>query len=239
MTLAGRHLVVCRAATQSGPLVDAIEQQGAIAVHTPLIEVVPPVDGGDALRRALATVDENGWVVVTSANGADAVAASRPEVRWKLGVVGRATARRAEELGLDVTFESPEPSGEGLGRTLPVLDGERVVAAVAELASDDLADALERRGIEVEVVTAYRTRAPATSSSDLDRIRAADLVFVTSPSVIARLLDRLDPADLPALIAIGEPTAAAIRARGLAVAATAAEPSTDGLIAAALHTLGP
>ena len=57
--------------------------------------------------------------------------------------------------------------------------------------------------------------------------------------MIARLLDRLDPADLPALIAIGEPTAAAIRARGLAVAATAAEPSTDGLIAAALHTLGP
>ncbi len=157
----------------------------------------------------------------------------------RLGVVGPATARRAVEMGLDVTFESPEPTGEGLGRTLPVIEGERVVVAVAELASDDLPNALKRRGIDFEVVTAYRTLAPETSSSDFDRIRAADLVLVTAPSVIERLLDRLDPAELPALIAIGEPTAAAIRSRGLEVAATATKPTTDGLIAAALHTLAP
>ncbi len=239
MTLAGRHLVVCRATSQSGPLLDAIRRAGAFAVHVPLIEVVPPIDGGEALRRALAAVVKNSWVAVTSSNGVDAVATACPGGAFRLGVVGRATARRAVELGLTVSFEAPEPSAAGLGRTLPVLEGERVVAAVAELASDDLAAALKRRGVEVEVVTAYRTLAPEISSSDIDRISAADLVLVTAPSVIERLLDRLDPAELPALVAIGESTAAAIRGLGLAVATTAAEPSTDGLIAAALHTLAP
>lgn len=241
MTLAGRHVVVCRATRQSGPLLDAIDRAGGIAVHVPLIEVMPPEDGGDGLRRALEVADQDTWLAVTSANGIDAVAAAAAglEKPWHLGVVGRATSARAVDRGLVVDFRSPEVSADGLGRTLPVDAGQRVVAAVAELASDDLSAALRHRGIEVDVVTAYRTTAPEISPDDIDRIRSADLVLVTAPSVVERLLERLAPAELPAMVAIGASTAAAIRARGLTVGATADEPSTGGLIAAAVRTLAP
>jgi uroporphyrinogen-III synthase len=242
--LTGHRIVVCRSTHQAGPLLDAVVAEGAEPIHVPLIEVVPPVDEGEALRVALSTADRSTWVVVTSANGVDAVAhapaagsGSSRSQPWWLAVVGRATANRAREWNLDVAFESPEPSAAGLARSLPVRSGQRVIAAVAELAGPDLEEILRRRGVEVEVITAYRTTAPEISSSDRRRIIGGDLVLATSPSVVQRLHSAIDSADLPPMVAIGPTTAASIEMAGLSLSETAASPSTDALIEAAVRSL--
>jgi uroporphyrinogen-III synthase len=254
MRLDGRRIVVCRAHHQAGPLLAAIAAEGAEPIHVPLIEVVPPLDGGAALAAALSNADQSTWVAVTSANGVDAVArtfsrsthdsdsehASPEQDRsWRLAVVGRSTASRAEAWALGVDFESPEPSAAGLARSLPVSEGERVIAAVAELAGPDLPSILGDRGIEVEVVVAYRTVVPEISADDHRRIVDADLVFVTSPSVVERLQSSIGGPNLPPLVAIGSTTSAAMVANGLPVAETATSPSIDALIDAAVRSLQP
>ena len=251
LRLRGRRIVVCRAVHQAAPLVQALEAEGAEVVHVPLIEVAPPIDGGVALRAALVTADESTWVAVTSANGVDAVnVAARGSFtdsgstapgslaqKWRLAVVGAATAARATECALRVDFESPKASGAGLGSTLPVASGERVIAAVAALARPDLPEALGIRGINTRVVTAYRTEKPEMTAADRTRVLAADAVLVTAPSVIHRLVDELTSTELPALIAIGETTASAIDGVGLPTAAVAETSTIDGLIDAAIRTL--
>lgn len=237
---------------------NAIEAEGGSVVHAPLIEVVPPVDRGAGLRAALASADAATWVAITSANGVDAVVHAfagqtshsvatpvaeqasndrRLEPPWSTAVVGRATAARAAAWTLPVSFESPDPSAAGLGRSLPAAPGDRVIAAVAELAGPELAESLAERNIPVEVVTAYRTLSSELAPEVVEAVTSADVVLVTAPSVIHRLLEVVDGAELPALVAIGATTERAILGAGLPAPTTAADPSVDGLIEAAVRSL--
>lgn len=240
MTIAGRSIVVCRATHQAMPLLEGLANLGAVAIHVPLIEVLPPLDGGAELGRAIGRSDGSTWFAFTSANGVDAVArvldGSAPSGR--IGVVGGATAERARLLGWEIDAVSVASSAAGLGASLPAVAGDRVIAPLAELAGPDLAVALEHRGITVETVTAYRTSMPDVSTEDLGRIRRGDAILVTAPSVVQRLAAVMGSAALPPLIAIGPTSAAAIEAAGWPVAGQATESSVDGLIAAVVRTLG-
>ncbi len=237
MTIAGRSIVVCRATHQAAPLLDRLAGLGAVPVHVPLIWVVPPPDGGAELRRRVQAVDASTWLAFTSANGIDAVSGvleGRPP-RGRIAVVGGATADRARMLGWQVDFVSPVATAAGLGAALPV--GDTVLAPLAELASNELVDGLELRGIDVRAVIAYRTVTPDLSPVDRQRLLASDAVLVTAPSVIRRLTSLVDASLLPPLVAIGPTSAAAIVGAGLEVADQAREPTVDGLIAAVVRTL--
>lgn len=247
MNLTGRSVVVCRAPHQAGPLVEALTEDGADVVHVPLIDVVGAADEGAALRRAIRDAGPDTWWCFTSSNAVDAVAAAiggqldsgdqHPSPTGRLAVVGGATADRVRSLGWTVDAVAAEPTARGLGRSLPVAPGDRVIAPVAELASNDLADALRARGAVVEVITAYRTVTPTVSPTEIERVVSSDLVLVTSPSVIRRLTALVGDRSLPSLIAIGPTSAAAIEAAGHPVAERADEPTVAGLISAALRTL--
>jgi len=239
VTIAGRSIVVCRASHQAAPLLDRLTALGAAAVHVPLIEVAAPQDGGAELLRLVDAVSGDGWLAFTSANGVDSVGLvlDGRVPQGRIAVVGGATAERAQALGWPVDFVAPVATAAGLGASLPA--GEPVLAVLAELASSDLVDGLELRGIEVEAVTGYRTVMPDVSSVDLQRVLQSDAALVTAPSVVQRLTTLVDPTLLPPLVAIGPTSAAAIVSLGLDVADQASEPTVDGLIAAVMRTLGP
>lgn len=241
MTLAGRSIVVCRATHQAGPLLARLGELEADPVHVPLIEVAPPVDGGAELQRVLDCADDRTWCCFTSTNAVDAVAGALDGdvLTGRIAVVGRATADHVRSLGWNVDAIAEVPSAAGLGASLPGGAGDRAIAPVAELASNDLAEGLRARGFDVEVVVAYRTVTPEITTEDIERIVASDVVLVTSPSVIHRLATLLPIDALPLLVAIGPTSAAAVEAEGGSVAAVADEPSVDGLIGAAVRTLGP
>lgn len=241
MTLVGANVVVCRAEDQAGPLLDALHAAGAQPLHLPLIEIVPPADDGQALANRLADADGVDWLAITSSNAVRAVDLAldgrRPEPA--IAVVGRATADAVAERGWSVAFTPTQQTASGLAAELPVEPGARILAPMAEDARPDLVDGLTARGVRVEVVVAYRNRAPVVSPDQLAGLRRADALTVTSPSTIDRLVGLIDAAELPPLVAIGPTSAAAIEAHGLVVAAIADHPSVDGLIAALTRTLSP
>ena len=73
LPLAGRRVLVTRAAHQAGKLSDALRALGAEPVEVPVLEIGPPenLEPLDAALRKLATYD---WLIFTSANAVRAVA---------------------------------------------------------------------------------------------------------------------------------------------------------------------
>lgn len=142
----------------------------------------------------------------------------------------------------------------------------RVLLPQSNLAAPTLADGLAAKGWAVEAVTAYRTvDYPADPARRLTAVLAVaageggeeapgvvltpheangelaagriDAVVAASPSAARRIHETLRPLEAVQLIAIGEPTAAELRALGLAVGATAATPTPEGIAEAVARSL--
>ena len=180
--------------------------------------------------------------------------ASTPKL--SVAAVGRATASALRQAGIGVDFTPQrEQSATGLLAEWPeacACPGEAALVPASELASSTLADGLTERDYEVSTAVAYRmVPAPAASPLHVDVASAQDplvldadaardqcahgefaAVVVTAPSRVAALLDgRTRPPDETKWVAIGEPTAAALRQRGL-TSVVAGDPSPAALAAA-------
>jgi uroporphyrinogen-III synthase len=142
--------------------------------------------------------------------------------------------------------------------------GDRAFLPQADIAARTLAEGLQAKGTAVTVVTAYHTvdyparpdrrltaeLPPAVVASGCEAglevtvqdVRAAlddgalDAVVAASPSGAKRIARSLLPLGNCRLVAIGRPTAAEASRLGLTVAATAKEPTPDG-IATALESV--
>jgi uroporphyrinogen III methyltransferase/synthase len=241
--LFGRRVLVTRTRDQASALAGALQDLGAEAVEVPVIEVVDPRDGGDALRAATTRLGEVDWVVVTSPNGATrllaALAATGGDARRfgtaKVAAIGPSTAAALAAGGLRADLVPERFVAEALLDAFPAPPpgGGRVLLARAEVARDVLPDGLRQRGWDVEVVDAYRT-APATlTEAQRAAVTGADIVTFTSSSTVERFLDALGDGAVPPVVAcIGPVTAATARDRGLAVDIEAEVHTVDGLVAA-------
>jgi uroporphyrinogen-III synthase len=252
--LAGRRIVVTRAAQQSGGLRERLEQQGAEVLLLPTIEIVPPESYApldDALRQA----GDFDWLVVTSANavrvmddrltalglGAESLA------HLRCAAVGPSTADAMRSMGLAVDVVPERYVGEALADALADrVRGQRVLLVRAAVARDVVPESLRAAGAEVAIVDAYCTVVPAEAAV---RARAVfsdeplpDAVVFTSGSTVWHLLNVLREAGLafPPLVAcvsIGPVTSAALRDAGLPVASEAETASLDGLVDACVRFL--
>jgi uroporphyrinogen-III synthase/uroporphyrinogen III methyltransferase/synthase len=103
----------------------------------------------------------------------------------------------------------------------------------SDRARPELPDALRHRGYRVTEVIAYRTvtlPVPAETARAL-ATGGLDAVLLTSPSTAAAVAEVPVAAGV-IVVAIGASTAAAARDAGLAVTATATQPSAPGLVEA-------
>src|SRR5690349_23017894 len=108
--LAGRRILVTRAARQSGGLQERLERQGAEVVLLPTIEIVPP-ESYTPLDNALRSASGLDWLVVTSANAVRVIGERLAALgitavdlaHLRCAAVGRATADAMCELGFAVT----------------------------------------------------------------------------------------------------------------------------------------
>jgi len=257
--LAGRRVIVCRAADDAGPLADALRDRGAEPVLVPLLVRDAPADGGAALRHAVAHLDRYAWVAVTSAAGADAFLAALPPLNPDTGspvpapgvtapgrrtagvrvaAVGPATADALRRAGVEPDLVPATATAADLAAAFPPApaEGARVLAPLAELAGDDLVAGLRARGWTVDRVDAYRLAdLPPLASADAlpAGLVGADAVAFTSPSTVDRFCDRFGRSLVPPVVAcIGPRTAERARTRGLAGVVTAGEHTGPGLVAA-------
>jgi uroporphyrinogen III methyltransferase/synthase len=218
----------CRQENRGRKLEAEIEALGAVVVRLPLIEVVPPPDGGEALKNVVGRLDQFDWLACTSVNGVAALAGVELPAGLRLAAVGPTTAAAFEEVLDRSALVVPQiPTAAGLAAAFPPRPG-RVLGVLAELAGPDLAHGLQKRGYEVEVVTAYATAMPQHSPAALEQAATADVVLVTSPSVAHRLVEVLGDRFPSTAIAIGPKSAEAASDLGFTVIQT----TPDGVIAA-------
>ncbi|HEV2618447.1 MAG TPA: uroporphyrinogen-III synthase [Acidobacteriaceae bacterium] len=250
--LAGRRVLITRAPHQALELDERLQALGAETILIPTIEIVPPTSFA-ALDEALARIATFDWLVLTSANGMRAFAGRAMELKLsarpkRIAVVGPATARTAESIGLRVHTMPRVHTAEALAeRLLPEARGQRFLLVLAEGAPRTLEATLTAGGAQVFTAAAYANRIPQASLHAIKKLfakgaRAPDAVTFTSASTASHLAALLEAAEvkLPesvARISIGPITSAALRRLGIPPHAEAAEATIDALAAATVSRL--
>lgn len=241
-----RRILVTRPQGQDRELDQLLRQRGLspICVPTVAIDAESVAPALDAAMDALTGTD---WLVVTSRNGAEAVArrlggrAGALPSETRLAAVGPATAAALRRSGLRVDHVPDDYLTVAIADGLGDVAGRRVVLARADAATPELRDALVARGALVEEVVAYRTIVgPATSRDALHAALQRDLdgIAFTSSSTVSGLLrlapslDRRRARNLPTFC-IGPVTADTARRDGFQVEAVAA-PHTAAALADAI-----
>src|SRR5689334_13859344 len=109
--LAGRRILVTRAAHQAGKLSDGLRALGTIPVEVPVLEIAPP-HSFDALDESLRHIDQYDWIIFTSANTVRALRERGEAIGVEpargfaamVAAVGEATASAARQAGWNVTI---------------------------------------------------------------------------------------------------------------------------------------
>ncbi|HEV2829663.1 MAG TPA: uroporphyrinogen-III synthase [Pyrinomonadaceae bacterium] len=238
--LAGRTVVITRAADQAEEFVTELERYGAKVIVCPTIEI-RPLDSYQRLDEAIEHLYGYDWIIFTSVNGVEyffkrLLATNRAVSELdelKVCAIGEATADRLRDLHVHVDVIPNEFKAEGVFSALErfvggtqALHGLNVLIPRAAIARDYLPKALEKAGARVDVVPAYRTALP----EDLDRGRvaamlsgSADCIAFTSSSTVKNLGLLFDTHDLSAALAgvviacIGDVTATTASDFGLQV----------------------
>ena len=239
-----RTMLVTRPAAQAAELVARLQERGVGAVAVPTVAIDHSSAAAD-LDRMLTTLDGADWLVLTSANGAEALSARvaitgrTVPANTRVAAVGPATADALRAAGIRVDHVPADYLTVEIASGLGDVRGRRVVLARADAATPELRQALLARGALVEELVAYRTvEGPASSRDPLRAALHADVdgVTFTSSSTVRGLLrlasavDRGRARSLPAFC-IGPVTAGTARRAGFHVAAVAAEHTAIGLAA--------
>jgi len=239
-------LLVTRPRPQAAELVARLAEHGIGSLTVPTVEIDPDVAHED-LDRTLDGLPGADWLVLTSANGANAVADRMRSTRRtipagiRVAAVGPATARALEAAGIRVDHVPDRYLTVEIAAGLGDLSGRRVILARADAATPDLRDALLARGAVVEEAVAYRTiEGPGQSRDALNAALRAHLdgITFTSSSTVRGLVDLALPVSrararsLPCFC-IGPITAGTATRAGFDVAAIADEHTAAGLARAA------
>jgi len=250
--LAGRRVLVTRAAHQAGKLSDGLRTLGAEAVEVPVIEIEPPASY-DALDSSLRKLETYDWLILTSANTVQVLSERAAafgivfaEKSPQVAAVGNATAEAARQAGLAVSV-TPEAyvAGSLVSALGDRVRGRRVLLARAAVARDVIPDAIRAASAYVDVVDAYQNAIPAGAPEKLrialrDGLDAATFTSSSSATHLAEVACAADIAfpfaDVPA-ISIGPITSSTLRELGWPPAAEADPHDIPGLIAAVANLL--
>ncbi len=254
LPLAGRRILVTRAVHQAGKLSEGLRTLGAEPVEVPVIVIQPPSDFAP-LDRALRSLSNYDWLILTSANTVRAIVDRLAQLKIpiqsaappQVAAVGEATADAARQAGFVVTLVPESYVAESLMESLAVQTrGEKILMARAAIARDVIPPALRAAGATVDVVDAYRNVMPASAPALLrDALKKgiAAAAF-TSSSSVTHLADAAQKAGIAfpfagvAAISIGPITSKTLRDVGWEPAAEANPSDVPGLIQAIARALG-
>lgn len=247
--LAGRRVLVTRAAGQASALADALRARGAEVLHIPTIEIASP-ESYCGLDAALTTVRAYDWIVFTSANAVEAFAARGrrlgiPAEARRVAVIGPATGRAviAQGVAREIALQPVRAVAESLLEALcPEVPGASVLLVRAAEGRDVLVQGLQEAGAELTIAVAYRNVIPEASIALLkDAFRPGrptpEIATFSSGSSATNLEALMSAAgvSMPTGIvtaSIGPVTSAVMKALGWQVTLEAQEASIDSLVQA-------
>jgi len=239
-TLAGKRILVTRAAEQFEAVAGLIEQRGGVPLPFPCLAVqcLP-----DNIRTALRDLPPDAAILLSSANGVHCAAQALGGdfiplfSRHQVIVVGPHTADALAGLGIQAAWTADEASQDGLiqgfaEHGLPA----SVCFLRAEEGRDVLQDALQQQGVEVRLVHAYRTVCPDDNPIAVlcaMQQGEVDAVLLGSSRTVRHYVQRIGDAalaDKPAVAVISQQVAAAAQHAGLSVQAVAKEASFTAML---------
>ena len=211
-SLTGVRVLVGRAKHQAGALSAQLREQGAQVIEIPFIEIRKPCSF-KPLDEALNNLSTYDWLILTSANGVEAMwerlhhlklvqpwksGASAPRSRAKrtgalapaIAAIGPATKKAIEQRGLKVDVVPKEYVAESVVRSLKnKVKGKRVLLVRAKVARDVIPRELRKAGAHVDVIEAYETVVPQSSGKKLqgllkNRAKRPHVVTFTSSSTV-------------------------------------------------------
>ncbi len=247
--LAQTRILVGRARHQAGSLSSSLRSLGAAVIEIPFIEIRKP-KSFEALDAALKNIKTYDWLILTSANGVEAMwdrlrKLRIPRTRLKhlqIAAIGPATKKAIMKHGLKVKMVPEEYVAESVVKGLrDKVNGKRVVLIRAKVARDVIPEDLRAAGAHVDVVEAYETVVPEKSRTRLRALlksaRRPHIVTFTSSSTAKNFAELLGDRKVAALdrvqfASIGPVTSATLRELQMPVAIEAREFTMGGLIRA-------
>jgi uroporphyrinogen-III synthase len=247
LPLKGMRVLVGRARHQAGALSSELRKLGATVLEIPFIEIRKP-RSFKPLDSALLNLDGYDWLILTSANGVEAMWERMSKLRLtkslkhlRIAAIGPATKKAIAQRGVKVDVVPKEYVAESVVRSLRRrVKGKRVLLVRAKVARDVIPRELRRAGAHVHVVEAYETVVPQSSRTRLrsalnnPRRRPHVVTFTSSSTVrnFAALLGARQTAGLDEirLASIGPVTSSTLRELGLQVDIEAKEFTIPGLV---------
>ena len=239
-----KRVVITRPRAQAAELADRLRQAGFEPIYFPVIEI-RPIENNVPLERAFTKLGCYEWVVFTSVNAVDVVFNQFPSLTWngatRVAAIGSKTAEALKTRNVTPDFVPEEFVAEAILPGLGDLRGKWVLLPRAEIAREELPEAICNAGGVPHEITVYKTLPVQADPNGLEALQAGvDVITFTSASAVhsfAAVVRRneLDPFDLPnnpRFACIGPITEQAAREEGFDNLIVAEEYTTDGLIAA-------
>ena len=251
--LFGRRVVITRTRHQASQLRRLLDEQGALTLEAPTIELEPPQDWS-AVDHAIQQVGQYDWLVLTSVNGVEALRGRLEYLgldsrhlgrdgRLKVAAIGDATAAALRDLlHLRADLVPTRFVAESLAGQLIAehgVAGKRLLLLRADIARPALPKLLRQAGAEVEELVVYHTRIPQCLPEEVLaclREGQVDWVTFTSSSTVKNMIELLrdDQALLKKVrvASIGPITSQTLRDHGLEPAVEAQISTISGLVEA-------
>src|SRR6202171_247765 len=202
--LAGTRILVGRARHQAGTFPASLRSLGASVIEIPFIEIPMP-QSFQPLDDALKNIRNYDWLILTSANGVEAMWERIRKLRitrrtlkhLQIAAIGPATKKAIVKHGLKVKMVPEEYIAESVVRGLrDKVNGKRVVLIRAKVARDVIPEELRAAGAQVDVVEAYETLVPEKSRARMRALmknaaRRPHIVTFTSSSTARNFAELL------------------------------------------------
>lgn len=225
----------------------ALSEIGAEVIFLPTI-AIRPIEDTSILDEAISHLHDYDWLILTSANAADAILdrtaalgiENFPE-NLQIAAIGPKTAARLLDRGIKPDFTPEEYIAEAILSGLGDLNDRWVLLPLADIAHETLPQAIQKANGIAHVVTAYHTLPAEPDPEGLAAIRQGmDIITFTSGSTAQNFValmqhTGLDPFHLPGnpiIACIGPKTAQAAQELGLSVDIVANVYTVEGLVLA-------
>ena len=249
-SLAGKRVVITRAAVQSEALGRELSARGATPVLLPLVSFAAPEDTAP-LDNAIAKFAQFDWLILTSAQAVRAIVQRAADLELPLAgtsnnlrvaCVGPVTADSARKANLPVTYVAVTHGGVALANELGSrLREAQVLLPRSDRANPDLPAALRQHGGQVTEVIAYRTLGPGEADQKgFEQVAdgRADAILFFSPSAVEHFVELVGAEKMRslggmlAMAAVGPVTGNALREAGVSRAVIADDTTAAAVIEA-------
>ncbi len=251
--LFGKKVVVTRSRDQASELTHLLEEQGAVCIETPTIELMYPDDLAP-LDQAISCLEQYDWIIFSSPNAVQFFFKRLDETgndarrlgRTKIAVIGTGTAQSLKQHRLNPDLVPQTFQAEGLIEAFQQqeMKGKKVLVPRAVDAREVLRAGLEMLGAIVDVVFVYKNTPVQVDEYALEELKkGVDALTFTSSSTVKNFMQAI-PADImkmalsdAKIVCIGPITAQTASKHGLSVTKIATQATISSLAEAVIEAI--